>query len=268
MIVLDHMNCDLVVDNEQIEVYYDGFKVKGISAIIPRIGTSATTHGALVIRQFLIKDVYTTLKPGALLSARNKFASLQILSQHGIPVPLSILSSNFNSTQALVDRIGTPPYIVKLLKSTHGLGVLKAETEEQAHSLSNAFSGLNQQVLIQEFIKESSGRDIRAFVVGNRVVAAMERIAQEGEFRSNLHRGGSGHSVNLSERERKSAIEACKLMGLSIAGVDILRSDNGPLILEINASPGLEGIESVTGVDIASQIIRFVEKKVKHSHQF
>ncbi len=268
MIVLDHMNCDLLTRNGEIEIYYNGFQVKGISAIIPRIGTSSTNMGALVIRQFMNRGVYSTLTPDALLSARNKFASLQILSYHGIGVPLSILSSTSENVESLIGKMGSPPYIVKLLKSTHGLGVLIAETKEQAVSLSSAFSSMGQEVLIQEFIEESRGRDIRAFVVGNKVVAAMERVARDGEFRSNLHRGGSGRAVKLTPLEEQTAIKSCKLMGLAIAGVDILRSDKGPLVLEVNASPGLEGIEGVTGVDIAGDIIRLVESKIKHAYPF
>lgn len=268
MIVLDHMNCDLYTHRGKMDIYYDGFRVKGISAIIPRIGTSSTRHGSLVIRHFMNRGVYSTLEPDALLKARNKFACLQILAFNGISVPMSILSYNFDSTISLKDKLGDPPYIIKLLKSTHGLGVLKADTEQQAQALANAFSDLRQKVLIQEFISESSGRDIRAFVVGDRVVAAMERVAREGEFRSNLHRGGVGYAVELTEDEEKIAINSCKLMGLAIAGVDILRSHSGPLIIEINASPGLEGIESAAGIDIAGEIIRFVERKVKHIYPF
>ncbi len=268
MIVLDHMNCDLTTQNGYIDISYNGIQIKGISAIIPRIGASATTHGSLVIRQFMNRGVYSTLTPEALMSARNKFTSLQILSHNGIPVPRSILSSNADSIGPLLDRMGEPPYIIKLLNSTHGLGVLIAESKRQAESLVSAFNGMRQQVLVQEFVKESRGRDIRAFVVGNKVVAAMERVAQDGEFRSNLHRGGSGHIVELTELEEETALKSCSLMGLSIAGVDILRSDRGPLVLEVNASPGLEGIESVTGIDIAGQIIRFVEGRVKHAYPF
>lgn len=268
MIVLDHMNCDLSTARNQNEIFYNGHKIKGISAIIPRIGASATTYGSLVIRQFMNRGIYSSLTPQALMSARNKFTSLQILAFHGIPIPRSILSSSAESTRVLLDKMGDPPYIIKLLNSTHGLGVLIADSKEQAESLSDAFSAMRQQVLIQEFIKESSGRDIRAFVVGNKVVASMERVAQEGEFRSNLHRGGSGHSVRLTKHEEETAIKCCKLMGLSIAGVDILRSERGPLVIEVNASPGLEGIESVTGIDIASEIIRFVETKVKYAYPF
>lgn len=268
MIVLDHMNCDLITKNGKIDISYNGIKIKGVSAIIPRIGASATTHGSFVIRQFMNRGVFSTLTPESLMKARNKYTSLQILSFSGVPVPMSLLASNSESIGPLIDSLGAPPYIIKLLNSTHGLGVLIAETKSQAIALTNAFSAMREQVLIQEFISESKGRDIRAFVVGDKVVAAMERVAQEGEFRSNLHRGGAGYSVKLTVEEEQIALKCCKLMGLSIAGVDILRSDRGPLVLEVNASPGLEGIESVTGIDIAGQIIRYIETKVKHSYPF
>ena len=267
VVVIDHMYCDLVNEKGEIEIFYEGRKIKGVSAIIPRIGSSATSYGALVIRHFQHRGVYSTVKPEALLKARNKFASLQILAFNGVQVPKSILSSKAYQLDELFDELRDPPYIIKMLKSTHGLGVLKGDTKDQAIQLVEAFSNMKQKFLMQEFIEESKGTDIRAFVVGGKVVASMKRTAPEGEFRSNLHRGGRGIPVSLSEEEERTAIRSAELMGLSIAGVDMLQSSRGPLILEVNSSPGLEGIEKTTGKDIASTVINYVAKAVAERKQ-
>lgn len=262
MKVVDHMRCNLVVETDKPVVLYYGNRFEGMSAIIPRIGASVTAHGAAVIRQFEVMDIYSTLSSKALLMARNKFSCLQVLSAHGIGVPKTLLPTSNTMAFHLLDHLKGPPYVIKMARGTHGMGVLKASSKSEAIQLIQGLQPLKGMIVLQEYIEESSGRDIRLIVVGGEVVATMERQSQAGEFRSNLHLGGSSRPIEPTVEERETAIRAAHLMGLEVAGVDLLQSRRGPLVLEVNASPGLEGIEKTTGVDISSKIIRLIEKKL------
>lgn len=260
--IIDHYNCDLVIDRYSHEVLVNGELIKGYDAIIPRIGSSVTNYGARVIRHFESLGIYTTLKADALLKSRDKLLCLQLLAAEFIPVPNTIISNQYDNLFHLSQKVGDFPLILKMLQGTHGLGVIKADNYSTAESIIEAFVKSKQKVILQEFIKESNGQDVRAFIVGGEVVAAMTRQAQEGEFRSNLHRGGIGRKIKLSDEENLIALKAAKTLGLSIAGVDLIRSNRGPLVMEVNASPGLEGIESMTKVNIAKKIIQFVERQI------
>lgn len=261
--VVDHMNCDLMIQNERNIIFVHGQALRGYDVIIPRIGNTVTSYGASVIRQFESMGVATVLRADSLIKARDKLSCMQILSHHGIPVPKTLLVNNYSQFHLLHHKIESFPKIIKLKSGTHGLGVIKADDAKSMESMMEAFYGLKQKVLIQEFIEESKGEDIRIFVVGREVVASMKRSAQEGEFRSNLHRGGTSSVAEITEEERTVALEAVKILGLHVAGVDMLRSKKGPLVLEVNASPGLEGIENTTKVDIAKKIIQFAERLAK-----
>lgn len=261
--IIDHQNCDIVIDNKGNNLIYHGEPIKGYDAVIPRIGSSVTGYGSIVVRQLESMGLFTTLHSDALLKTRDKLSCLQILSNEYLPVPKTAMSNNFYSLSNMLRYIGDAPLILKLLEGTHGLGVIKADNYKIAESIMEAFYKTKQKVLIQEFVTEAAGEDVRAFVVGGKVVASMKRIAQEGEFRSNLHRGATSVKVQLSEEEERVSLQAVKVLGLKIAGVDILRSSQGPLIMEVNASPGLEGIENTTKVNIARQIIEYIEKNVK-----
>ncbi len=261
--IIDHMYCDLLVKNGKSKVFYNGYELQGIHAIIPRIGATATEYGSYVIRQFENMGVYSVLKPDSLQKARNKFTCLQILAKNGIPIPDTATTNYTEDLDVFLDLFQEHPVIIKLLSSTHGEGVIKSDTPEVSATLMEAFLNLKHKVLVQEFIKESSGTDIRAFVVGDKVVAAMERRAVEGEFRSNLHRGGSSKSIRLTNEEVSIAKKSARILGLQVAGVDILRSNKGSMVIEVNASPGLEGIETTTNVNIARSIISLVERNSK-----
>lgn len=261
--VIDHMQCDLIIQDGEMELYYMGGKIYTPDAIIPRIGTSATSHGSAVIRQFECNKVYSTLGSAPLLTARDKLICLQLLAAGGVAVPRSVISKNYFSMSRMIDRVGQMPVVIKLLKGTHGLGVILSESKKNAEAILETFYKTNQKVMMQEFIKEAGGADVRVFIVDDEIVGVMKRQAAAGEFRSNLHRGGSSSIDTLTEEEKKTAIKAAQLMGLKVAGVDMLRSKRGALILEVNASPGLEGIETTTGVDIAGKIITMVEKNAR-----
>lgn len=261
--IIDHMMCDLFIENEKFGIKYLGDDLGKIDAIIPRIGINATDYGSFVIRQFELMNVITSLKSESLIRTRNKFGSLQLLARAGIPVPDTAISWNYDNLSEFVSNFGDHPAVIKLLSSTHGEGVIKSDNPKTSAALMEAFLKLNHDVLIQRFIKESSGTDIRAFVVGNKLVAAMERIAQEGEFRSNIHRGAVAKPVVLSKLEVNIARESTNILGLDVAGVDIMRSKNGPMVIEVNASPGLEGIETTTKVNVAKKIINYLEIKYK-----
>ncbi len=258
--VIDHMLCDIVIENDHHNVFYEGQAMDGYDAIIPRIGHTVTKQGAAVVLQFETIGLSTSLSSEALLRTRDKMTCLQILSSKGIPIPKTIQVNNFIDVQFMHRKIDFFPKILKLQSGTHGAGVLKVDDEKTLESLIETFGNLRQRAIIQEYVKESSGQDIRAFVVDGEVVASMLRTAQKGEFRSNLHRGGKGQSVMLSDRERQIAIDASRFLGLKVAGVDMLRSNRGPLVIEVNASPGLEGIETYTQVDVAKKIIQYVER--------
>lgn len=261
--VLDHMRVDISVGEKQDKLFYHRQYVRGVHGIIPRIGASATNYGALVIRHFIQQGVFSPLHPEALMRARNKFSCLQVLSHHQIPIPRTIISASGLSGKEIFNILGSPPYIIKLLESTHGNGVMKVNSVPNAAALLGQFIQANKRIIIQEYIKESGGEDIRVFIVGDQIVAAMRRVPAPGEFRSNLHRGGVGFKVRLSEEEKRVSLQAAQVMGLSIAGVDLLRSNRGPKILEVNASPGLEGIETITREDVSGKIFEFLEGAIQ-----
>jgi len=261
--VIDHLMCDIVIEQNNLQIYYYNEPVDNVDAIIPRIGSSATTYGAAIIRQFTANKIYSTVTSDALLKARDKLSCLQYLAQKNIDVPKTVIINNQLMIDEMLEHIEGEQKIVKLASGTHGLGVILTESNQNAESIIEAFQKVRQKSLIQEFIKESKGSDIRLIVVGDKVVASMCRQAQEGEFRSNLHRGGSSFQVKPTDKEQKVAIKATHLLGLDVAGVDMLRSTRGPLILEVNASPGLEGIEGTTGIDVAGKILELVERKAK-----
>ena len=260
--VIDHMFCELIIEDDELAVYYQGLKIEDYHAVIPRIGNTATSYGAAVVRQFELMGVFSTLHHEALLRARNKISSLQLLASHGIGIPKTVVSHNPYTIEDTLDYVGDMPIVIKLEDGTHGIGVLLAEKKRQAEAIIESFYKLKQQLLLQEYIEEAKGGDIRVLIVNNKIVGVMKRQAKEGEFRSNLHRGGSSFVVKLTEEESFVALQAAKIMGLSVCGVDMLRSKRGPLILEVNASPGLEGIETTTRIDIAGKIIQFCEDNV------
>lgn len=254
--------CYLRVDTERPEVHYDGSVLPHYDAVIPRIGASLTEYGMAVLRQFESTGAWCLNDAAAIGASRDKLLAHQLLARQGIGMPLTAFAHSPKDTKDLVGLVDNPPVILKLLSSTQGRGVVLAETKKAAESLVDAFRGLDANFLVQAFVKEAAGADVRCLVVGGRVVAAMKRQAADGEFRSNLHRGGSAMQVKLSAAERKTAIRAAKVLGLNVAGVDILQSNNGPMVLEVNSSPGLEGIEMATGLDVAGGIIAHIERRV------
>jgi ribosomal protein S6--L-glutamate ligase len=258
--IIDHMKCVLFIEKKNPVVLYQGRKLDYFDAIIPRIGASVTFYGAAVVRQFEMMKVFSAVESQALIRSRDKLRSLQILSRAGLGLPKTIFMDYSSDAEDSIDAVGGAPVIIKLLEGTQGLGVVLAENKKAAQSVIEAFHGVHARIIIQEFVKEAKGADIRAFIVDGEVVGAMRRQAKDGEFRSNLHRGGVAEVIKLSRTEKHAAITAAKKVGLSIAGVDMLPSKRGPLIIEVNSSPGLEGIEAATKVDIAGKIVRFVEK--------
>lgn len=263
-IIVDHSICDLIIEQDGPSIIYKGTKLVGIDAIIPRIGASVTFYGTAVVRQFELMGAVSSVSSQAIVRSRDKLRSLQILSKAGLGMPKTAFT-NFSKggEKQLIEHVGGAPLIIKLLEGTQGLGVVLAETKKAGQSVIEAFHGLKARIIVQEFIKEAKGADIRAFIVNGKVVGAMKRQGAEGEFRSNLHRGGKATVIKLSRAERQAALGAAKALGLEVAGVDMLQSDRGPLILEVNSSPGLEGIEKATGINIAGEIIRFIEEKAK-----
>lgn len=261
--VIDHMKCDLVMDGTGPSIYYNGEKLKGIDAIIPRIGASVTFYGTAVVRQFEMQKVFSAVNSLAITRSRDKLRSLQILSRHGIGMPKTAFTNYSKGDKKVLAHIGKSPVVIKLLEGTQGLGVILAETEKAAISVVEAFESLKTRVILQEFIAEAGGADLRVFIVDEKIIGAMRRQGKEGEFRSNLHRGGYSTVVKLSREEKSTALKAAKAMGLAIAGVDMLQSKKGPLVLEVNSSPGLEGIEQATQKNIADKIIEYVERGVE-----
>ncbi len=262
MVVVNHTKCVLQIEKKNPIVMYNGKELTGIDAIIPRIGASVTFFGTAVVRQFEMQKVFSAVESQALVKSRDKLRSMQLLSRAGLGMPKTIFSNYTKDTESVIKLLGSTPIILKLLEGTQGLGVVMAETKKAAESVLEAFNGLEARVVLQEFIKEAKGADIRAFVVEGKVVGAMKRQAKDGEFRSNLHRGGKAELIELSDEEEDAAIKSARVMNLGIAGVDMLQSTRGPLILEVNSSPGLEGIEQATKKDIAKEIIRYVERHV------
>lgn len=260
--IIDPLRCDIVIEKKKPEIYYKGRHLSDIQAVIPRIGASITFYGTAVVRQFEMMHVFTTVESQALVRSRDKLRSLQVLSRAGLGLPKTVFTNYSRNVKEIIAQVGGAPVIIKLLEGTQGLGVVLAETDNAAESVIEAFNGLQARVIVQEFIKEAGGADLRAFVVDGHVVGAMKRQGKEGEFRSNLHRGGTASIVELTDEEENAAIKAAKAMSLGVAGVDMLQSSRGPLILEVNSSPGLEGIEAATGKDIAKTIIRYIERNV------
>ncbi len=263
--VVDYMRCYMNIISEKPAVYFGGEALGKADAIIPRIGASVTSYGTAVVRQFEMMDCYCVNSANAILNSRDKLKSLQILAREMISLPDTGFASHTKDIQGVIEKVGSVPLVMKLLQGTQGQGVVLAETRKAAEAVMSAFRQLDADIMVQEFIKESAGTDIRALVVGNEVVAAMRRIASEGEFRSNVHQGGETVAVELSKQEMQVALDAAKILNLSIAGVDFMRSKRGPLVLEVNSSPGLHGIENCTGVDVAAKIYQFIEKEILNS---
>lgn len=262
MVLLDHMKCVLAIEQGRPHVYFNGREVLDINAVIPRIGASATFYGTSVVRQFEMMRIFTAVESQALVRSRDKLRSLQILARAGIGIPKTAFASSPKDKDIdnVIASVGGAPCVIKLLEGTQGIGVILTENEKAAKSVIEAFMKLKAHMLVQEFIKEAGGADLRVFVVDGQIVGAMKRQAKEGEFRSNLHRGGTASVVTLTPEERATAIKAAKKLGLGISGVDLLQSSRGPLVMEVNSSPGLEGIEGATGIDIAGKIIEYVER--------
>lgn len=261
--VIDTLKCYMDITSSSPAVWYHGEKLEGFDAIIPRIGASVTQYGLSVIRQFEMMGAYTLTESIALGRSRDKLRSLQLLSRKGVGMPKTGFAHSVDNTKELIDLVGGAPLVIKLTEGTQGKGVVLAETRKAAESVIDAFRELEADILVQEFIKEAGGSDVRCLVIGKKVVAAMERTAAEGEFRSNLHRGGTAQLTKLTPAERATAIKAAQCMGLNVAGVDLLRSNRGPLVMEVNSSPGLEGIENATKKDVATLIIEFIELNAK-----
>ncbi|MFB6277740.1 MAG: 30S ribosomal protein S6--L-glutamate ligase [Halothece sp.] len=258
--VINYLRCYMNITSHQPSVVYQGQPLEEYDAIIPRIGASRTFYGTAVVRQFELMGVFTANESQAISRSRDKLRSLQILARQGIGLPVTGFAHATQDIDGLIETVGGAPVVIKLLEGTQGIGVVLAETHQAAKSVIEAFRGLEANILVQEFIKEAQGADIRCFVVGGKVIAAMKRQGAEGEFRSNLHRGGKADKVKLTPEERSTAVRSVKAMGLRVAGVDLLRSNHGPVVMEINSSPGLEGIENATGVDVAGKIIEFIQK--------
>ncbi len=261
--IIDTLRCYMNIAAHRPSIHYKGEDLSGFDAVIPRIGASITFYATAVLRQFEMMGVFPANESVAITRARDKLRSLQLLSRAGIDMPVTGFAHSPDDIADLIAMVGGAPLVIKLLEGTQGIGVVLAETRKAAESVIEAFMGLQANIMVQEFIAEAGGTDIRCLVIDGKVVAAMKRQAREGDFRSNLHRGGRAELVKITPAERTSAVKAARTIGLNIAGVDILRSKRGPLIMEVNSSPGLEGIEKATGKDIAGMIIEFLEKNAK-----
>lgn len=264
MSLVDPLRCYMNIVPHAPEIHYRGKKLEGIDAIIPRIGASITFYATAVLRQFEMTGVYPLNESVAISRSRDKLRSMQLLSRKGIGLPTTGFAHSPDDTDDLLDLVGGNSYVIKLTEGTQGKGVVLTETRGAAESVIDAFRGLDAHFLVQEFVREAKGADIRCFVIGGKVVASMKRQGKEGEFRSNLHRGGTASVIRITPEERSTAVRAARIMGLNVAGVDLLRSNHGPVVMEVNSSPGLEGIEGATGKDIAGQIVSFIEKNYKH----
>ncbi|MBU2948186.1 RimK family alpha-L-glutamate ligase [Zobellia uliginosa] len=261
---IDHTKCSIKIGGNKPQVLFKNDNIlDAFDAIIPRIGTKVTHHGASVVKQFEMNKVFSTAHSANISKARNKAKTLQLLSNRGIPIPKTLFSIDPDDIDQQIDILGGAPLIIKIQEGTHGLGVILAETKKSAKSIIDTFYKMDTNILMQEFIKESNGEDIRAFVVGDKVVASMKRTSDNDEFRSNVHRGGSTSAVILTPKEKSIALNAAKHIGLGVAGVDLIRSKKGPLLIEVNASPGLQGIEAATGINIAKEIIHYVEQSCR-----
>jgi len=263
MSIIDHKRCYMNITSHRPAVHYKGVALEGIEAIIPRIGASISFYGTAVVRQFEMMGVYSVNESVAITRSRDKLRASQLLARRGIGLPVTGFANSPDDTDDLLEFVGGAPVVIKLLEGTQGVGVVLAETKKAAESVIEAFRGLKANFMVQEYIKEAGGADIRCLVIGDKVVAAMKRQGKEGEFRSNLHRGGSASLIKITPEERSTAVRSAKVMGLNVAGVDLLRSNHGPVVLEVNSSPGLEGIENATQKDVAGMIIEFIQKNAK-----
>ena len=262
--VVDYMRCYMNITSRKPTIYYGGESLGKVDAVIPRIGASNTFYGTAVVKQFEMMDCYCVNTSDAIANSRDKLRSLQILAEAGINMPITGFASHTKDIEGVIESVDSIPLIMKLLQGTQGQGIVLAETRKAAESVMSAFRQLDADIMVQEFIKESGGTDIRAFVVGEQVVASMKRTAPEGEFRSNVHRGGTMENIELTSEEVEMAVNASRILGLSIAGVDLMRSDRGPLILEVNSSPGLQGIETCSNIDVAGKIITFIQQRIEN----
>jgi ribosomal protein S6--L-glutamate ligase len=260
---INHLRCTLDIAAHRPLIHYNGRELTGYDAVIPRIGASVTFFGAAVVRQFEMMRVYAVNESVAISRSRDKLRSLQLLSRKGIGLPVTVFAHKTSNAEEVIRLAGGAPVVIKLLEGTQGIGVVLGETQKAAESIIQAFGGVDTNILVQEYISEAKGEDIRCIVIGGKVVAAMKRRGREGDFRSNLHRGGSARPVKITPGERTTAIGAAKAMGLNVCGVDMLRSNHGPVVMEVNSSPGLEGVEQATGVDVAGKIIEFIEKNAR-----
>ena len=261
--IINTLRCYMNIASHRPEVYYNGEKLVGYDAVIPRIGASITFYGTAVLRQFEMQGVYPLNESVGIGRSRDKLRSMQLLARDGIGLPVTTFAHDPKQTEEVLDLAGGAPVVIKLLEGTQGIGVVLADTKRSAKSVVEAFRGAGVNILVQEFIKEAGGTDIRAIVIGGKVVAAMKRTGAAGDFRSNMHRGGTAEVIKLSPEERLTAIRSAKAMGLNVCGVDMLRANHGPVVMEVNSSPGLEGVEAATGLDIASKIIEYIEKNAK-----
>lgn len=260
MRVIDYLRCYMNITSKKPTIVYKGKPLENFDAIIPRIGASKTFYGTAVVRQFEVMDVFSPNESQAISRSRDKLRSMQILAREGVGLPVTGFAHATQDIDGLIETVGGAPLVIKLLEGTQGIGVVLAENYQAAKSVIEAFRGLDANILVQEFIKEAGGADLRCFVVGDSVIAAMKRQGAAGEFRSNLHRGGNAVKIDLSPEEQETALRAAKAMGLKVAGVDLLRSNHGPVVMEVNSSPGLEGIEKATDIDVAGTIIEFIAK--------
>ncbi len=263
MLVINHKQCYMNITSHNPSVHWKGEAITGVDAVIPRIGASVSFYGTAVVRQFEMMGVYSLNESVAITRSRDKLRACQLLARKGIGLPVTGFANSPNDTEDLIEIAGGAPVVIKLLEGTQGVGVVLAETKKAAESVIEAFRGLKANFMVQEYIKEAGGADIRCFVIGDKVVASMKRQGKEGEFRSNLHRGGTAKLIKITPEERSTAVRSARVMGLSVAGVDLLRSNHGPVVMEVNSSPGLEGIETATNKDIAGLIIEFIEKNAK-----
>jgi len=262
--VYNHKRCYMNIMSAKPQIHYNGDPIDDVDAVIPRIGASVSFYGTAVVRQFEMMGVYSVNESVAISRSRDKLRALQLLARKGIGLPVTGFASAPGDTDDLLELVGGAPVVVKLLEGTQGVGVVLAETRQAAESVIEAFRGLKANFMVQEFIKEAGGSDIRCFVIGDKVVASMMRKGKDGEFRSNLHRGRSAALVKITPEERRTAVRSAQIMGLNVAGVDLLRSRHGPVVMEVNSSPGLEGIENATGKDVAGMIIEFIVKHARH----
>jgi len=261
--IINTTRCYMNITSHRPRVYYKGEPITGVDAVIPRIGASITFYGSAVVRQFEMMGVWTLNESVAITRSRDKLRSVQILGKHGIGLPITTFAHDTQRADELIEMVGGAPVVIKLLEGTQGVGVVLGETHDSAKSVIQAFRGAKVNILVQEFIREAEGMDIRCFVVGGKVIASMRRQGPEGEFRSNIHRGGSAAKIKITPEERSTAVRAAQKLGLNVCGVDMLRSNHGPVVMEVNSSPGFEGIEGATGIDVAGKIIEFIEKNAK-----